>query len=88
MANGASDTVVCFALFLNTLEDHMAVVSPDTLRMKVRDYRFVRYGWGKGGFFLPLIWFPMKVRKRRLLSVFPALVSPTHPPTHLLGSCD
>ena len=32
VANGASDTVVCFALFLNTLEDHMAVVSPDILR--------------------------------------------------------
>lgn len=36
VANGASDTVVCFALFLNTLEDHMAVVSPDALRQNVR----------------------------------------------------
>jgi hypothetical protein len=36
VANGASDTVVCFALFLNTLEDHMAVISPDILRKNVR----------------------------------------------------
>eukprot|EP00624_Nannochloropsis_granulata_P000950 evm.model.NODE_14167_length_11795_cov_55.725307.1 len=32
VANGASDTVVCFALFLNTFHDHMATVSPDVLR--------------------------------------------------------
>ncbi|EKU22008.1 wd repeat-containing protein, partial [Nannochloropsis gaditana CCMP526] len=35
VANGASDTVVCFALFLNALPDHMAVVSPDVLRQNM-----------------------------------------------------
>lgn len=35
VANGASDTVVCFALFLNLIPDHNATYNPDELRKKV-----------------------------------------------------
>jgi hypothetical protein len=36
VANGASDTVICFALFLNHLDDVNGTYEPDDLRKKVR----------------------------------------------------